>query len=130
MAKVCYQEYTGITEVFFENSIFIQTFYAIDFFLGSSCSLELNAFLIHWLTSLANGKIILIADYDSGNERESLSFSFCHKGLLGCPLPSLPKTKSVVSSNAVNFMKTVARRLGSRWTNLNFFVNFPEDTAH
>ncbi len=69
---------------------------------------------------LANGKIILITEYDSNNEWQTASFLTSCRALLGAPLPTLRKVDAI-SYEVTNILNNI---ISDRWKNSNFFVKY------
>lgn len=93
-------------------------------------SVELYAYFVHWLTSLASGRVIVISDVNFENKHAVQSFLYCHRILLHSPVPSLRTVNRVVSFEFVNNLKLLAQRLRSHWMNLNFFEKLSENAVN
>lgn len=85
---------------------------------------ELFGFLIHLLTSLANGRIIFITNCNVKNDFAIPSFISCCKALLG--YSSSPfKINNSVCLKAIDILKNLDQILVERWSKLSYFLKLP-----
>merc|ERR1711981_853414 len=76
---------------------------------------EMYAHMTHHLSSLSNGKIILILEGGYNLNAISLSMTLCTKALLGDPLPPLAPYKSPIKS-AVDTIQKVIDKHSNYWS--------------
>ncbi|XP_033218700.1 histone deacetylase 6 isoform X3 [Belonocnema kinseyi] len=95
---------------------------------GCNCSPELYGHLTHWLSSLANGQIILILEGGYNVNSISFAMTMCSKALLGDPLVVLPPRQIPIPS-AITSIKNVLKYHKKYWINLKFLVSLPEGDA-
>ncbi|XP_076238215.1 histone deacetylase 6 isoform X2 [Calliopsis andreniformis] len=89
---------------------------------------ELYGHLTHWLSSLANGRVVLSLEGGYNINSISHAMAICTKTLLGDPLPMLeggqiPCTSAIHSIN--NVLKTQKRY----WPNLMFNMSLPKENV-
>lgn len=79
----------------------------------SNISPESFSYLTQWLSSLANGKIILFM------KGHNISMSLCLKALLGYPLPRLEK-RIDTNLNNIKSIRNVISEKRKHWKSLKF----------
>ncbi|XP_012259593.2 histone deacetylase 6 isoform X2 [Athalia rosae] len=95
---------------------------------GCTVSPEAYGHLTHWLSSLANGRVIL--SLEGGYNVNSISYAtlMCTKALLGDPLTVLEPQRAPCSS-AVNTINNVLRTQKQYWPNLMFQISLPKENV-
>lgn len=88
-------------------------FDAINELFVANVSSEMFGYLTHWLSALANGKLILFL------KGESSGTSACINGLLGKPLPE-PKNRLGAKLNNIETIQSVLLAQQSNWKSLKF----------
>nr|XP_033334353.1 histone deacetylase 6 isoform X1 [Megalopta genalis] len=91
---------------------------------GCLVSPEMYGHLTHWLSSLANGRIILSLEGGYNINSISHAMALCTKTLLGDPLPML-ESDLIPCSSAVNSINNVLKTQKQYWSNLIFNVSLP-----
>lgn len=90
-------------------------------------SAEAYGYFTHWLSALANGKIVLVLEGGYNVHSTSYSMTMCTKALLGDPLPMLqnvPKFNGIKQSAKETFVDVINTQ--SRfWKNLSFNKKIP-----
>ena len=94
------------------------------FFSECKVSPELYGHLTHWLSSLANGRIILILEGGYNVNSISYAMTMCSKALLGDPLVML-QPRQIPNLSAVTSIKNVLKTHQKYWSNLKFMVSLP-----
>ncbi|XP_051157259.1 histone deacetylase 6-like [Leptopilina boulardi] len=87
---------------------------------------ELYGHLTHWLSALANGRIILILEGGYNVNSISYAMSICNKALLGDPLISMPSLQTLRSS-AVTSIMDVLKIQRKYWPNLKYQICLPAE---
>lgn len=86
---------------------------------------EAYGYFTHWLSSLANGKIILC--FEGGYNVNSIShaMTLCTKALLGDPLPMLATDGKELSANCIETIQHVWSVQQKHWKCLKFNKKLP-----
>ncbi|KAK6627559.1 hypothetical protein RUM44_010037 [Polyplax serrata] len=87
---------------------------------------EAYAHMTHWLTTLANGRVILSLEGGYNVTSISYAMTMCTKALLGDPLPPLTGA-NIPCSSAVESIKNVLRTQEKYWPCLKFNAALPKD---
>jgi histone deacetylase 6 len=87
---------------------------------------EAYAHMTHWLSGLANGRVILSLEGGYNVTSISYALTLCTKALLGDPLPMLTGT-NVPCASAVESIKNVLRTQEKFWPCLKFNKALPKD---
>ncbi|XP_049780819.1 histone deacetylase 6 isoform X2 [Schistocerca cancellata] len=90
---------------------------------GCKVTPEAYGHMAHWLSSLANGKIILCLEGGYNITSISYAMTLCSKALLGDPLPPL-QAKLAPSQSAINTIRNVVKVQSNYWSCLRFGVSF------
>lgn len=96
------------------------------YFLGCLVSPELYGYLTHWLSSLANGRIILSLEGGYNINSISHAMTMCTKALLGDPLPMLD-SNLIPCTSAINSINNVLRTHKKFWPNLQYGISLPKE---
>lgn len=88
---------------------------------------EAYGYFTHWLSSLANGKIILCLEGGYNVNSISHAMAMCAKALLGDPLPMLQNTRKP-SSSCVETIQNVLSVQQKYWKSLKFNKKLPSFT--
>lgn len=100
----------------------------INCFLGCKVSPEMYGHMTHWLSSLANGRIILSLEGGYNINSIAYSMTMCTKSLLGDPLIQL-EANLTPSPSAVNTIKNVIKVHEKYWSNLAFMKLLPQENV-
>lgn len=86
---------------------------------------EAYGYFTHWLSSLANGKIILC--FEGGYNVDSISraMTMCTKALLGDPLPMLTTDENGLSTSCIETIQHVWSVQQMYWKSLRFNKKLP-----
>ncbi|XP_076299749.1 histone deacetylase 6 isoform X1 [Lasioglossum baleicum] len=95
---------------------------------GCLVSPELYGHLVHWLSSLANGRVILSLEGGYNINSISHAMALCTKTLLGDPLPML-ESGLIPCSSAINSINNVLKTQKQYWSNLIFNVSLPRENV-
>ncbi|XP_076657244.1 histone deacetylase 6 isoform X2 [Halictus rubicundus] len=95
---------------------------------GCLVSPEMYGHLVHWLSSLANGRVILSLEGGYNINSISHAMALCTKTLLGDPLPML-ETGLIPCSSALNSINNVLKTQKQYWSNLIFNVSLPRENV-
>ncbi|XP_066586610.1 histone deacetylase 6 isoform X2 [Prorops nasuta] len=95
---------------------------------GCRVSPEMYAHLTHWLSSLANGRIILALEGGYNIYSISHAMTMCTKALLNDPLPLLDSRQSPCTS-AVTSINNVLKVQKNHWPALMFNVSLPKENV-
>lgn len=95
---------------------------------GYKVSPEVYGHLTHWLSSLANGRIILTLEGGYNVNSISYAMTMCTKALLGDPLAILEPRQTPCNS-AVNSINNVLRTHKQYWPNLMFQMSLPKENV-
>lgn len=87
---------------------------------------ELYGHLTHWLSSLANGRVILSLEGGYNINSITHAMTMCTKSLLGDPLPML-EHKSTPCTSAINSINNVLKTHRRYWHNLKFSMSLPKE---
>lgn len=87
---------------------------------------ELYGHLIHWLSSLANGRVILSLEGGYNINSISHAMTMCTKALLGDPLP-MPDPGLTPCTSAVNSINNVLKTHKKFWPNLQYGMSLPKE---
>ncbi|CAL7939697.1 unnamed protein product [Xylocopa violacea] len=93
---------------------------------GCFVSPEMYGHLTHWLSSLANGRIILSLEGGYNINSIAHAMTICTKSLLGDPLPMLESGQTVCTS-AVHSITNVLRTQKQYWPALMFNASLPKE---
>lgn len=97
-------------------------------FKGYTVSPETYGHLTHWLSSLANGRIILALEGGYNVNSISYAMTMCTKALLGDPLPPLSDYQAPCPS-AIGTIKNVLKTHKQYWPNLVFQMALPKENV-
>lgn len=87
---------------------------------------ELYGHLTHWLSSLANGRIILSLEGGYNISSISHAMTMCTKALLGDPLPMLDPNL-IPCPSAINSINNVLKTHKKFWPNLQYGMSLPKE---
>ncbi|XP_028048601.1 histone deacetylase 6 isoform X2 [Monomorium pharaonis] len=93
---------------------------------GCLVSPELYGHLTHWLSSLANGRIILSLEGGYNINSISHAMTMCTKALLGDPLPMLD-SGLIPCTSAINSINNVLKTHKKFWSNLQYGMSLPKE---
>lgn len=95
---------------------------------GCKVTPEAYGYFTHWLSALANGRIILCLEGGYNVNSISHSMSLCTKSLLGDPLPMLyvPSCWNGINSSALETIKNVMNTQSEFWKCLKFNKKLPD----
>lgn len=93
---------------------------------GCLVSPELYGHLTHWLSSLANGRIILSLEGGYNINSISHAMTMCTKALLGDPLPILD-SNLIPCTSAINSINNVLKTHKKFWPNLQYGMSLPKE---
>lgn len=93
---------------------------------GCLVSPELYGHLTHWLSSLANGRIILSLEGGYNINSISHAMTMCTKALLGDPLPMLDPNL-IPCTSAINSINNVLKTHKKFWLNLQYGMSLPKE---
>lgn len=95
---------------------------------GCKVSPEAYGHFTHWLSSLANGKIILVLEGGYNVNSISHAMTLCTKALLGDPLPMIHVSSRFngISSSALESMQNVIKVQQEFWKCLKFSKKLPD----
>ncbi|KAL7039894.1 hypothetical protein ACKWTF_000165 [Chironomus riparius] len=95
---------------------------------GCKVSPEAYGHFTHWLSSLANGKIILLLEGGYNVNSISHSMTLCAKSLLGDPLPTflISSRWNGINSSALETLKNVINTQETYWKCLKFNKKLPD----
>ncbi|KAG5344016.1 HDAC6 deacetylase, partial [Acromyrmex charruanus] len=93
---------------------------------GCLVSPELYGHLTHWLSSLANGRIILSLEGGYNINSISHAMTMCTKALLGDPLPMLDPNL-IPCTSAINSINNVLKTHKKFWPNLQYGMSLPKE---
>lgn len=82
--------------------------------------------LTHWLSSLANGRIILSLEGGYNINSIAHAMTTCTKSLLGDPLPML-ESQQVPCTSAIHSINNVLKTQKQYWSNLVYDVSLPKE---
>ncbi|XP_031365832.1 histone deacetylase 6 isoform X2 [Apis dorsata] len=87
---------------------------------------ELYGHLTHWLSSLANGRVILSLEGGYNTNSVAHAMAICTKSLLGDPLPIL-ESGQIPCASAVHTIHNVLKTQKQYWPNLMFNLSLPKE---
>ncbi|KAG5326611.1 HDAC6 deacetylase, partial [Pseudoatta argentina] len=93
---------------------------------GCLVSPELYGHLTHWLSSLANGRIVLSLEGGYNINSISHAMTMCTKALLGDPLPMLDPNL-IPCTSAINSINNVLKTHKKFWPNLQYGMSLPKE---
>ncbi|EZA54635.1 histone deacetylase 6 isoform X1 [Ooceraea biroi] len=93
---------------------------------GCHVSPEMYGHLTHWLSSLANGRIILSLEGGYNINSISHAMTMCTKALLGDPMPMLDPGL-IPCPSAVNSINNVLKTQKKFWPNLQYGMSLPKE---
>ncbi|EFN88230.1 Histone deacetylase 6 [Harpegnathos saltator] len=93
---------------------------------GCHTNPELYGHLTHWLSSLANGRVILSLEGGYNINSISHAMTMCTKALLGDPLPMLGPGQ-VPCTSAINSINNVLKTHKKFWPNLQYGMSLPKE---
>lgn len=82
--------------------------------------------MTHWLSSLANGRVILSLEGGYNINSISHAMTMCTKALLGDPLPML-EPGQVPCNSAINSINNVLKAHKKFWPNLQYGMSLPKE---
>lgn len=99
-----------------------------DFRFCSGClvSPEIYGHLTHWLSSLANGRVILSLEGGYNINSISHAMTMCTKALLGDPMPMLDPDL-IPCTSAINSINNVLKTQKKFWPNLQYGMSLPKE---
>ncbi|XP_053996185.1 histone deacetylase 6 isoform X2 [Hylaeus anthracinus] len=89
---------------------------------------EMYGHLTQWLSSLANGRVILSLEGGYNINSISNAMAICTKTLLGDPLPML-ESDQIPCSSAINSINNVIKTQKQYWPNLIFNMSLPKENV-
>lgn len=95
---------------------------------GCKVSPEAYGYFTHWLSSLANGRVILVLEGGYNVNSISHAMTMCAKSLLGDPLPMLhiPSRFNGINSSALESLQNVLQVQQEHWKCLKFNKKLPD----
>ncbi|XP_034945547.1 histone deacetylase 6 isoform X2 [Chelonus insularis] len=96
---------------------------------GYTVSPAAYGYFTQWLSSLANGRLILVLEGGYNINSISYAMTMCTKTLLGDPLPYLHHSTLAPNSSAVTSIKNVLKIHKRYWSNLVFQVALPKENV-
>lgn len=94
---------------------------------GCKVSPEAYGHLTHWLSSLANGRVILTLEGGYNVNSISHAMTMCTKALLGDPLPRMELQGQSPCSSAITSINNVLKTHKAYWPNLMFQKSLPRE---
>lgn len=82
----------------------------------------LQGYFVRWLTSLANGKVILMTDF---SDQKSEHLLLQCKAILGYQLPILETIEWPISPTENRSLKRTIEELTNSWSNVKLSAKFP-----
>ncbi|GLH15011.1 Histone deacetylase Rpd3 [Gryllus bimaculatus] len=95
---------------------------------GCKVTPEAYGHLTHWLSALANGRVILSLEGGYNVTSISYAMTLCTKALLGDPLPML-QPRLAPCPSAVTTIKNVIRVHSKYWSSLKFDLALPKENV-
>lgn len=95
---------------------------------GCKVSPEAYAYFTHWLSSLANGRIILCLEGGYNVNSISYAMTMCTKALLGDPLPIVQTNRNGLSESCLETLRNVNSVQQKYWKCLKFNKKLPDFT--
>ncbi|XP_008555902.1 histone deacetylase 6 isoform X1 [Microplitis demolitor] len=96
---------------------------------GYSVSPVAYGHFTHWLSSLANGRLILILEGGYNVNSISYSMTMCTKALLGDPLAPITRSTAALCTSAITSIKNVLKTHKRYWPNLVFQAALPKENV-
>lgn len=93
---------------------------------GCKVSPEAYAYFTHWLSSLANGRIILCLEGGYNVNSISYAMTMCAKALLGDPLPIVQTNRNGLSESCIETLRNVNSVHEKYWKCLKFNKKLPD----
>ncbi|XP_015587407.1 histone deacetylase 6 isoform X1 [Cephus cinctus] len=93
---------------------------------GCKVSPEMYGHLTHWLSSLANGRVILSLEGGYNINSISYAMTMCTKALLGDP-PAVLDAGQAPCTSAINTINNVLKTHKQFWPNLAFQMSLPKE---
>ncbi|KAK9306620.1 hypothetical protein QLX08_002802 [Tetragonisca angustula] len=87
---------------------------------------EMYGHLTHWLSSLANGRVILSLEGGYNTNSIAHAMAICTKSLLGDPLPML-ENGHIPCISAIHTINNVIKTQKQYWPNLAFNLSLPKE---
>lgn len=92
---------------------------------GCKVTPEAFGYFTHWLSSLANGKVILCLEGGYNINSISYAMTLCTKALLGDPIPKLQQTTQKLNSSCIETIQNVLTVQEKYWKSLKFNKKLP-----
>lgn len=86
---------------------------------------EVYGYFTHWLSALANGKLILCLEGGYNVNSISHAMTMCTKALLGDPLPMLHTARKAPNANCIETIQNVLTTQQTHWKSLKFNRKLP-----
>lgn len=87
---------------------------------------EAYGYFTHWLSTLANGRIILCLEGGYNVNSISHAMAMCTKALLGDPLPMLQSHNKKPNTSCIETIQKVLEIQGKYWNSLKFNKKLPD----
>lgn len=97
-------------------------------FLGCLVTPEMYGHLTHWLSSLANGRVVLSLEGGYNINSISHAMAICTKTLLGDPLPTL-ESNQIPCKSAIQSINNALKTQKQYWPNLLFDLSLPKENV-
>ncbi|XP_012278697.1 histone deacetylase 6 isoform X2 [Orussus abietinus] len=95
---------------------------------GCKVSPETYGHLTHWLSSLANGRVIITLEGGYNVNSIAYAMTMCTKALLGDP-PIMLDTCQAPCASAINTINNVRKTHKQYWLNLGFQMSLPKENV-
>lgn len=92
---------------------------------GCKVTPEAYGHFTHWLSSLANGKIVICLEGGYNVNSISHAMAMCTKALLGDPLPSIAPQSFRINSSCIETIQNVVNVQQKYWKSLRFNKKLP-----
>ena len=89
---------------------------------------EMYGHLTHWLSSLANGRVVLSLEGGYNINSISHAMAVCTKTLLGDPLPTL-ESNQIPCKSAIQSINNALKTQRQHWPNLLFNLSLPKENV-
>ncbi|XP_044580069.1 histone deacetylase 6 isoform X2 [Cotesia glomerata] len=96
---------------------------------GYSVSPVAYGHFTHWLSSLANGRLILVLEGGYNVNSISYAMTMCTKALLGDPLAPITRSTAALSTSAITSIKNVLKTHKPYWPNLVYQAALPKENV-
>ncbi|CAD6242189.1 GSCOCG00009441001-RA-CDS, partial [Cotesia congregata] len=96
---------------------------------GYSVSPVAYGHFTHWLSSLANGRLILVLEGGYNVNSISYAMTMCTKALLGDPLAPITRSTAALSTSAITSIKNVLKTHKPYWSNLVYQAALPKENV-